>query len=371
MPPSSGSTFDIEALSGISGSISIACWVVVFSPQIIQNFRRSSADGLSLTFIVIWLLGDVFNIMGAVLQNVLPTMIILAVYYTVADVVLLGQCLYYRGWTLKKTLSGILGAAIKNGEAAEEDSTERSSLLGRDSATNTSSRPRMSDEESPSRTSFYSTHSRLSATIDATVSPATPSIPPPSATANPPAAETLKPRSHIYTFLFNTAALMLVCAAGVVGWWLSSRSSRGDLPQYRRHHDPNHTFDSASSDLHFDIWGQIFGYLCAVLYLGSRIPQFLLNHKRKSTEGVSMLFFIFACVGNLTYVMSIIAYKPQCARLEEVGRANTSRWCEEGEWTDQYGRYILVNTSWLIGSAGTLVLDLMIFGQFWVYRKKS
>jgi len=32
-------------------SISIACWVVVFSPQIIENFRRQSADGLSIVFI--------------------------------------------------------------------------------------------------------------------------------------------------------------------------------------------------------------------------------------------------------------------------------------------------------------------------------
>ncbi|KAI5285650.1 hypothetical protein KEM52_002352 [Ascosphaera acerosa] len=97
-PPSSAAEkMDIEALSGICGSISIACWVVVFSPQIIENFRRHSADGISLLFLAIWLLGDVFNILGAVMQRVLPTMIILAVYYTLADIVLLAQCLYYRG----------------------------------------------------------------------------------------------------------------------------------------------------------------------------------------------------------------------------------------------------------------------------------
>lgn len=66
---------DIAALSGIMGSVSIACWVVVFTPQIVENFRRSSAEGLSITFIVIWLGGDVFNILGAVLQGVLPTMV--------------------------------------------------------------------------------------------------------------------------------------------------------------------------------------------------------------------------------------------------------------------------------------------------------
>jgi hypothetical protein len=49
--------------------------VVVFSPQIIQNFQRGSADALSIQFIIVWLLGDVFNIIGAVYQGVLPTMV--------------------------------------------------------------------------------------------------------------------------------------------------------------------------------------------------------------------------------------------------------------------------------------------------------
>ena len=55
-------------------SISIACWIVVFTPQIIVNFRRASAEGLSIVFLVVWLAGDVFNVLGAVLQGVLPTM---------------------------------------------------------------------------------------------------------------------------------------------------------------------------------------------------------------------------------------------------------------------------------------------------------
>lgn len=33
-----------------------------------------------------------------------------------------------------------------------------------------------------------------------------------------------------------------------------------------------------------------------------------------------------------------------------------------------YGRYILVNTSWLVGSLGTLFLDAGVFAQFWMYR---
>src|SRR5271169_6596408 len=106
-PPLTGPQFSAETISGITGSISIACWLVVFSPQIIENFRRRSGDGLSLSFLVIWLAGDVFNVLGALLQHVLPTMLILAIYCisycmrngadvdTLADVILILQVLYY------------------------------------------------------------------------------------------------------------------------------------------------------------------------------------------------------------------------------------------------------------------------------------
>lgn len=95
MAPPPTPFINAQMISGITGSISIACWIIVFAPQIYQNFARKSAEGLSLLFVVLWLAGDVFNVVGAILQGVLPTMIILAIYYTLADVVLLWQCLHY------------------------------------------------------------------------------------------------------------------------------------------------------------------------------------------------------------------------------------------------------------------------------------
>lgn len=259
-------------------------------------------------------------------------------------------------------------------------------------------RPRIADVDRPSRTSESSIRSSFSNNVDATrLSPATPFLPPPEPTSMPPAAETLKPRSACWAFLFNLTALIVVCLAGVLGWYLSSRAqyTPKQSPSHHHHSKQNQTYShpappslplfatstlltthSASTSgtnetLQFDLWGQIFGYLCAVLYLGSRIPQLLLNFQRKSTDGVSLLFFLFACVGNLTYVLSIFAYEPSCARVEGAGLitgASTENGCAGGEWRREYGRYILVNTSWLVGSAGTLLLDLCIFGQFWLYR---
>lgn len=114
--------------------------------------------------------------------------------------------------------------------------------------------------------------------------------------------------------------------------------------------------------LEFNVLGQVFGYICAVLYLGSRVPQLLLNWRRKSTEGISMLFFLFACIGNLTYVLSIFAYDPSIA-CHKPGK------CRDGEDEAMYGRYILVNLSWLLGSFGTLLLDAAVFVQYFLYRK--
>jgi uncharacterized protein with PQ loop repeat len=151
----------------------------------------------------------------------------------------------------------------------------------------------------------------------------------------------------------NSFAILMVCAAGVLGWYVSNRSQGGQ--HHSKHPKPD---DDA---LGFSLWGQIFGYLCAVLYLGSRVPQILLNYRRKSTEGVSMLFFLFACIGNLTYVLSIFAYDAECSGKH--GR------CAKGEAASIYGRYILVNTSWLIGSMGTLILDMGIFIQFFLDRE--
>lgn len=357
-------------------SISIACWVVVYSPQIIENFRRSSANGLSLVFVIIWTLGDVFNVLGAVLQGVLPTMTILAVYYTFADIVLLGQCFYYKGFTLSDPPADESTPAFDEEAAEEEAPTEESSLLPHKRPSNAPSRPRIanadgsSDRDSLSPLGSHMSNSRLDATH---LSPATPFTPPPQ-TSTPPAEILAKPRSTTYTIIFDVGALVIVSAVGVLGWWLSSRSSRAQYPDHQDHHHHNRhrsspSVNNVSESLDLDLWGQIFGYLCAVLYLGSRIPQLLLNYRRKSTEGISMLFFLFACMGNLTYVLSIFAYEPGCARFESYddGRGG----CESGEWAREYGQYILLNASWLIGSAGTLVLDLVISGQFWIYRNRK
>ena len=125
--------------------------------------------------------------------------------------------------------------------------------------------------------------------------------------------------------LINSSAVMAVVISGILGFYLSNLYR----PSPPRDKNPD------KFPLEISFLGQIFGWGCAVLYLGSRIPQVIKNFRRQSTDGLSILFFLFACLGNITYVLSIISLS-----LEP--------------------RYLFVNLSWLAGSAGTLMLDALV-----------
>ncbi|KAI9451403.1 hypothetical protein F5148DRAFT_1152503 [Russula earlei] len=63
--------------------------------QIYENFVLKSGEGLSIAFVVIWLAGDLCNLLGASMA---------AAYYTFCDTVLLIQIYYYR-WMNTGTLA--------------------------------------------------------------------------------------------------------------------------------------------------------------------------------------------------------------------------------------------------------------------------
>lgn len=238
----------------------------------------------------------------------LPTQIILAIYYTLADIVLLAQCFYYRGFTWRD-------APVK--KPASTQPTERTALLG---------------DNQERRGSDW-----------AGFSPAVPHIP----------DEPIKVKTQptlVQTLLWNATIVIMVCAAGVLGWYLGERV-KGD-------HKQKSPSDGSNDKLEFNVVGQFFGYLCTVAYIASRLPQLILNYRRKTTDGLSMLFFLFACLGNITYVLSIFAYEPKCG-----GKS-----CKHGEGSAIYGRYILVNLSWLAGSLVTLFMDFGVFAQYFIYK---
>ena len=64
----------------IYSNLRVARRVVVYTPQLYKNFTLKSGEGLSVAFVVIWLVGDLCNLIGASRAGLLPTVIILAGY---------------------------------------------------------------------------------------------------------------------------------------------------------------------------------------------------------------------------------------------------------------------------------------------------
>ncbi|KAI7892995.1 PQ loop repeat-domain-containing protein [Mucor mucedo] len=85
-----------ELFARLFGYFSIGCWIVVFTPQFYENYKLKNTDGVSVTFLTLWILGDILNLFGIILQNLLFTMLLLALYYLMADCMLMAQVFYYR-----------------------------------------------------------------------------------------------------------------------------------------------------------------------------------------------------------------------------------------------------------------------------------
>ncbi|XP_062111836.1 uncharacterized protein LOC133823210 isoform X2 [Humulus lupulus] len=94
--------------------------------------------------------------------------------------------------------------------------------------------------------------------------------------------------------------------------------------------------------------GSFLGWGMAAIYICGRLPQILLNLQKGNAEGLNPLMFVFALVGNATYVASILV--------------NNMGWSR-----------IKPNLPWLVDAAVCVLLDTFILCQFiyFNYRKRK
>ncbi|VDB83072.1 unnamed protein product [Peniophora sp. CBMAI 1063] len=85
----------MPSFSDVCGWISILTWLGAQFPQVLENIRNQSVEGLALPFLLNWLLGDLTNLIGCLLTRQLPFQTYLASYFCFVDVTLMGQFLYY------------------------------------------------------------------------------------------------------------------------------------------------------------------------------------------------------------------------------------------------------------------------------------
>jgi len=251
----------LARLAASAGWASIAAWVLVYSPQIAENYKLQSGEGLSIPFVFIWLLADLTNFLGAIWSGLLSTITYLALYYIICDCIMLFQVYYYR---------------YRRRTSPEVFAHETTPLLS-------------TSEPKP----------QVSSSLD------------------------------WQSIIIYLAALSVIVLFGVFGWVIND--------PHRRHSTPKAVPEQ------WDDKAQIVGWVSAILYLSSRFPQIIKNRTTKC-EGLSFIFFSFALIGNITFAASILI-------------------------PSQTPEHVLINMSWLVGSLGTIALDLTVLAQFIYYRK--
>ncbi|KJR82692.1 vacuolar membrane pq loop repeat protein [Sporothrix schenckii 1099-18] len=328
-----------EALSGIFGSVSLTAWICLLLPQLIQNYKGQSADGLSMAFLFVWLLGDATNLSGALWTGLAPTAVALAFYFCIADIVLITQCLYYntksarrdrllrQGRTRRRSSSTAVA-----GQSGDDDVSEE--VISEEGEEDEDDSPLLARRRSSS-IGLPGSHRRHSIRrSESSLDPLRRII----------TGEDETPDSN--PWLHNTLSLVAVWIVGALGYFVSYRMGAWDAtdPVDGGGGNAANPAPSKEDDVYAKI-GLALGYCSAVFYLCARIPQILKNYREKSCEGLALLFFLLSLTGNFTYGASLVAYS-------------------------QDGKYLLNALPWLLGSLGTIVEDVIIFFQFRLYSPK-
>ncbi|KFV66612.1 Lysosomal amino acid transporter 1, partial [Dryobates pubescens] len=86
-----------DIASVVLGLISILCFAAASFPQFYQACKTGIMDrALSIYFLLGWLGGDLLNLIGSFLAHQLPLQVYTAIYYVLADLVMLSLYFYYK-----------------------------------------------------------------------------------------------------------------------------------------------------------------------------------------------------------------------------------------------------------------------------------
>ncbi|GER30793.1 PQ-loop repeat family protein / transmembranefamily protein [Striga asiatica] len=320
------------------GLISLVCWGLAEIPQIITNFRAKSGHGISLAFLLTWIAGDIFNLVGCLLEPAtLPTQLYTAVLYTATTVILVLQSIYYDYY--KRLRHG----QQKDSNYQEEDDIKKplkpskpnDSAIPIPNGTRrteayyyTSARSLAGSMTPPIRSYLWPIKSGPSAlgleNDSSSDDEANPSpSPSPNTILATQTASRPKPisRSAGYGAFLATSMNLPRESNALVYIGLTGRK----------------LLQEQGTET---VYGQLLGWMMAAVYMGGRLPQIWLNIKRGSVEGLNPFMFVFALVANATYVASILV--------------RSIAWDK-----------IRANMPWLLDAVGCVILDLFVsFSNF-------
>lgn len=309
-------------------------------PQIYKNYQLQSASGLSIYFLAEWLLGDLSNLVGALLTRQAGWQVVVAGYYVLVDVGLVSQYFWYtnmkssrKGGRLEdgsetdhpdEGLGDVL-VGISPSDGSSTQSTDTEDRKSDTKALDTPSKPRNIQGPPRDISSSFSKEKDTLGSFNRTIT-----------------------RQGTTSFGSSPRGLLLVSMLCVV---LTNAS-----PLHAQIKDESPRMSSSV------FAGRILSWCSTVLYLGSRLPQIYKNAVRRSTAGLSPTLFIAAFFGNLFYSTSLLTNPLAWQSYPQYGLHG---WVGP-EGSDRTTWVALAAPFWL-GAAGVLALDATIGVQFWMF----
>ncbi|KAG6771093.1 hypothetical protein POTOM_022439 [Populus tomentosa] len=301
-----------DGVSLTLGMISVLSWGAAEIPQIVTNYKEKSTEGLSLAFLLTWIIGDLFNVFGCMLEPAtLPTQYYMAVLYTMTSTLLTAQTVYYghiyhRLKCNRRRLKGPVSShseeagRIKQGNShagaqvnsADKQRNEPAAPDGTNGLSSPIPFPTLPQKSSPERDLYYASARSLSSSHTPTVG----------------------------SFLAQRMTPSFLIRNSIEEPFNSSKTS---------------SIMSHENDIDGNAIGMFLGWSMAAIYMGGRLPQICLNIKRGKVEGLNPLMFVFALVGNITYVASILV--------------DSLAWSK-----------IRANLPWLVDAGGCVLLDTCV-----------
>lgn len=313
----------------IFGLTNILFWLFAQAPQLVENYRNKTAESLSWLFLFIWLVGDIANFLGCIYTNQTRVQFFTAVYFLIMDLLVLLQWVYYTRINAAKAVI----------DDKDPINTDDSALTPPASPTNphlpllTASASDSSAPVSPRPTSYNSTIDSATADVE---------------TGRAPRLYVLGALLPLLALpLFADAApgtdtvAALLTSAAPLARLVASPLATASLPEC----------DSTAAVSHSAyVVGVVCAWVSATMYLYARIPQIIHNHRRKSTEGLSLGLFLSSTLANFFYVFAV--FLPDTSVL-----SGSNFW--------------LTTFAYLLGCIFTNVLSIIILVQMWIYRHNT
>ncbi|GIQ83172.1 hypothetical protein KIPB_004447 [Kipferlia bialata] len=237
-------------LSFLSGLASVSCWIFAQFPQIRKNYRLKSVSSISYAFLINWIIGDLTNLLGALLTEALPTQIISGFYFCLVDVILFWQFQRY------KKPEDYAEFSSPSHVATEQDAVH--ALL-----------KRIKEDQDEEQMQDKTEGTML--------------------VLHPLALSALVAVSHISRTLCNPTV------SGSLFGEADASVSRMSLD-----------IEAEGADKNWHFWvGWVLGWVSALNYILSRVNQIRKNYQEKEPETLSISMFMIAVCGNTFYTASI------------------------------------------------------------------